>query len=308
MPHFPDRSMELSRSDFDFSSTQRAPWRRGNLIGEGSCGKVYQAMNEDTGQLLAVKVVRLDPNPSTADKQFTSLSQEISILRSLRHANIVKYIHTDVVIDKREVNILLEYVPGGSLRSLLEKYGGLSRKVIKNYGYQIARGLHYLHSHNVIHRDLKSANVLVTDDAVVKLTDFGCSKKCYDGEIIKSVKGSPYWIAPEVLLQQGYDLKSDIWSFGCLLIEMATGRPPWSELSDRATDVIKMIMTKGRLPRIPTEPQDFAELVNACVNRNPEERPTAEQVMKSHYFLTHSADCSQSFISKDSSFTWYESK
>jgi serine/threonine protein kinase len=307
--NFPDNSLDLSRSDLDFSQSGRShQYRRGNKIGEGTTGKVYQALDEESGQLTALKVIKLDSNQIQAEKQFNSVTQEVQILKSLRHVNIVKYIQTDVNLDLREISIVLEYVPGGSLRGLIEKYGALSPKVIKNYGYQIIKGLSYLHNHNVIHRDLKSANVLVTDNAIIKLTDFGCSKKCEEGESLKSIKGSPYWIAPEVLLQEGYSFESDIWSFGCLLIEMATGHPPWSEYSDRATEVIKLIMTKGKLPKIPQSPPDFYDLVSSCLNRNAEERPSAELILRSPYFLSHSASCSHSFISKDSSYTWYENK
>lgn len=304
-----DDNLNMSKSELESTGTQRlCQWRLGELIGQGTAGKVYQAMDEETGQLLAVKIIKLDSNPFVAEKQFHSLSQEISLLKSLKHVHIVRYLQTDVVLDERQVKILLEYVPGGSLYSILHKFGPLSQKVIKTYSYQIIKGLQYLHSHQVIHRDLKSPNVLVTDDAVIKLIDFGCSKRCEDGEINKSIKGSPYWMAPEVVLQQGHSFSSDIWSFGCLLIEMSTGKPPWSEYSKKAVDVIKLISIPGKLPKFPQGPTQLLELIAACINRNPEERPTADQIMRHHYFSNTAESASFTMISKNSSFTWCESK
>lgn len=298
-------SVEFSKSDFELLGSQKMyQWRLGELIGRGTSGNVYQAMDEDTGQLLAVKIIRLNKNPNIAEKQFYNLSQEISLLKSLRHVHIVRYLQTEVEIDQRKVKILLEYIPGGSLRTILDKYGGLSQKVIKTYAYQIIKGLQYLHIHQVMHRDLKSANILITDDAIVKLIDFGCSKRINDGEISMSLIGSPYWMAPEVALQQGHSYSSDIWSFGCLLIEMCTGNPPWSEYSNKAVEVIKLISTPEKLPNFPECPLALLELIKWCLNRNPEERPTADQVIRHHYFSNLSASASHTVNSKNSSFTW----
>lgn len=298
--NYPENSFELTKTCQDFShKSSNHRYRRGNLIGEGMTGKVYQALDEDSGQLTALKVIKLDSNVNKAEKQFNNFKQEVEILKSLRHPNVVKYIQTDFNLDIREISIALDYVSGGSLRELIEKYGALPPMVVKNYAYQIIKGLTYLHTHNIIHRDLKSANVLVTDDAIVKLTDFGSSKKCGDGDVLKSIKGSPYWMAPEVLMQEGYTFSSDIWSFGCLLIEMATGCPPWSEYSDKTNEIIKLIMTKGKLPRIPHQSRSFYNLVLTCINRNPEERPSAEAIIEDKYFFSYCASSSNTLISKD---------
>ena len=298
--NYTKNSFEVSITGLNFSQTSRNHrYCRGNLIGEGMTGKVYQALDEESGQLIALKVMKLDSNPTKADEQFNSLKQEVDILKSLSHVNIVKYIQTDFNLNLREISIALDYVSGGSLRGLIEKYGALPPMVVRNYAYQILKGLNYIHTHNVIHRDLKSANVLVTDVAVIKLTDFGSSKKCGEGEVLKSIKGSPYWMAPEVLIQEGYTFSSDIWSFGCLLIEMATGRPPWSEYSDKTNEIIKLIMTKGKIPKIPQNSQSFYNLVLTCLKRNPEERPSAYAILKDPYFYSDCAITFHTSISED---------
>ncbi|OMJ81076.1 hypothetical protein SteCoe_18535 [Stentor coeruleus] len=279
-------------------------WRRGNLIGEGVYGKVFQAMDQDTGELLAVKIIKLSNNSETAEKQFYLLSQEIELLKSLRHINIIKYYQTDISMDSKCVNIILEYVTGGSLRDLLLKYGSFSENVIKNYIIQILKGLVYLHSKNIVHRDLKSANILVTEDAVIKLSDFGCSRKMENGDISMSIKGSPYWMAPEVVLQEGHGLPSDIWSLGCLIIEMATGKPPWSEISNKASDIIKLISMPGRVPKIPDLSSDLKDIVKKCLNRDPSLRPTARLLLMHQCITSYSMSTSHSYVSKNSINGW----
>ncbi len=190
-------------------------------------------------------------------------------MRDLEHPNIVKYIYTDISEDKDGVDILLEYVPGGSIRSLLDKFGVLDEKIIRIYTRQILQGLDYLHSRGIVHRDLKCANVLVNNDATIKLSDFGASKRLGMHETghyekSKSLIGSPYWMAPEVILRQGHGSAADIWSLGCVMIEMLTGKPPWSQpggkkdvnkiMSDIANSTsIYIIYIVHRTPEIPSE-------------------------------------------------------
>ena len=125
---------------------------------------------------------------------------------------------------------------GGSLESLLSLYGGLRENVISNYTYQILKGLEYLHTNKIIHRDIKAANILV-NKGVWKLTDFGASKKILEDikqEKYKSFIGTPYWMAPEVITQQGHGRFADIWSLGCTVYEMLTSKPPFSEFNEFA--------------------------------------------------------------------------
>ena len=129
--------------------------------------------------------------------------------------------------------------------------------MIRKYTEQLLLGLEYLHQNNIVHRDIKCANILVDNGGTVKLTDFGASKRLqtnsiYEGyELSKSLKGSPYWMAPEVASQKGHSYPADIWSLGCMIIEMITGQPPWSEFSSRSNEVIRLITTEKRVPKIP---------------------------------------------------------
>ena len=196
-----DFAQSRSRNIINFASYDRKTtesrvvrWKRGNLIGEGSYGEVYQAMNIDTGELLAVKSFKLSSNPFCASQEFNNIKRELTIMKSLDHLNVIKYFQTNYFPETKSINILMEYMPSGSMNGLIKKYKGFSEDVIRNYTKQLLLGLDYLHRNDIVHRDLKSANILVTEDGVVKLSDFGCSRKfnlCSKGYSLK-FKGSPY--------------------------------------------------------------------------------------------------------------------
>lgn len=152
------------------------------------------------------------------------------MLKTLDHPNIVKYYYTDISSDGQGVDIVLEFVPGGSIRSLLDKFAAFDERLVKIYTRQMLEGLKYLHINGIVHRDLKCANVLVDNMGVIKLSDFGASKRIVqdynneldEGSLSKSVKGSPYWMAPEVIKRTGHAKPADIWSLGCCVLEMLT--------------------------------------------------------------------------------------
>jgi serine/threonine protein kinase len=288
----PDREKELTEQTvYDTLNIQQGliRWRRGDLIGQGMFGRVYQALNLDTGELLAVKTYKLNANQSIARSELINIKRELLILRSLDHPNIVKYFQVDVSQEDSSVDIITEYVPSGSLFALLEKYKGLSESVIQNYTKQLLEGLSYLHENEVVHRDLKSANILVTENSTLKLTDFGCSRR-FDSDSngqSRSFKGSPYWMSPEMVLKLGHSYPSDIWSLGCLIIEMATGRPPWSNYSKYSKDVLKLIAEPGNLPDIPKISTVLKEFLLLCLTREPHKRPSARDLL-CHEFITSS--------------------
>ena len=204
------------------------------------------------------------------------MKKEVSVLKRLNHENIVKYYQTDLSRDLYTIDVLLEFVPGGSLKCLLHKYHALEIDIIRNYSLQILKGLEYLHSNKIVHRDLKSANILVSFNGTVKLTDFGSSLP-FEGEshkLSKSFKGSPYWMAPEVVLREGHSFPADIWSFACVLIEMATGQPPWSNYSRETKQVLGLIAKESSLPDIPSTDPGLKHVIIECLNRDPLLRPS----------------------------------
>ena len=269
-------------------------WQRGILIGQGAYGKVYECLNLDTGELHAVKYIELLGTPEQILREVHYLKLEISILQSLSHPNIIRYIHAESDQDFTGVNILMEYVPGGSLRHLLNKLGRFEESMAAVYIHQVLDGLQYLHSMGIIHRDIKAANILVSQGGLIKLSDFGAAKRLGSNlcdsreEICKSLKGSPYWMAPEVANRSGHSFSADIWSVGCLLIEMITGSAPWSSISKSVKEVLQLIV-QGRRPPIPEGlSKTCVSFIKLCLQINPSERPTATYLLN-HKFLNKSA-------------------
>jgi serine/threonine protein kinase len=186
--------------------------------------------------------------------------------------------------------IYLEYIPGGSLGSLITKYGPLSEKLIKIYLRQILLGLKYLHSLGIVHRDIKAENVLLDTDGTIKLTDFGCSgqisitKSLNENDLLNSLKGTIPWMAPEVILQKDYGSKADIWSLGCLLIEMKTGKSPWGKMDNFIQAMLK-IGKSDSTPEIPENiSENFRNFLNLCLNRNSKLRADINLLLN-HQFI-----------------------
>jgi mitogen-activated protein kinase kinase kinase len=136
-------------------------WKLGDMIGEGAFAKVFECINVETGELMAAKQFKSSQDPEKLEKEFTNMRKEIKLLRDLSHPNIVRYYQTDLFKESGEIYLLIEYIQGGSLKALIKKYKSLAESIARNYIRQLLRGLVYLHESGVIHRDLKSANVLV---------------------------------------------------------------------------------------------------------------------------------------------------
>ncbi|XP_024372510.1 mitogen-activated protein kinase kinase kinase 3-like [Physcomitrium patens] len=162
----------------------------------------------------------------------------------------------------------------------MQKFQVFDESLISSYTRQILTGLEYLHSKNTVHRDIKCANILVDSDGQVKLADFGLAKQMKDS-LATSVKGSPYYMAPEILSpgpnKPPSGLAVDIWSLGCTVLEMAEGKPPWSDLQGYA---FFFKVTKGELPPIPEHLSDLAkDFVTQCLRTRPEDRPTVKDLL-----------------------------
>ncbi|KAL9447348.1 hypothetical protein AB3S75_014918 [Citrus x aurantiifolia] len=264
-------------------------WRKGELIGCGAFGRVYMGMNLDSGELLAVKQVLIAANFASKEKaqdHIKELEEEVKLLKDLSHPNIVRYLGT--VREEESLNILLEFVPGGSISSLLGKFGPFPEAVMRTYTKQLLLGLEYLHNHGIMHRDIKGANILVDNKGCIKLADFGASKQVAELATVsgaKSMKGTPYWMAPEVIRQTGHSYSADIWSVGCTVIEMATGKPPWSQQYQEVAALFHIGTTKSHPPipeHLSVKAKDF---LLKCLEKEPDLRPTASELLK-HPFVT----------------------
>ena len=232
---------------------------RGQLIGKGTYGKVYLGMNATTGDFLAVKQVEVNQRVAQQDKErikemVAALDQEIDTMQHLEHPNIVQYLGCE----RKEfsISIYLEYISGGSVGSCLRKHGKFEESVVRSLTRQTLEGLAYLHAEGILHRDLKADNILLDLDGTCKISDFGISKKSdniYGNDATNSMQGSVFWMAPEVVRSQGqgYSAKVDIWSLGCVVLEMFAGHRPWSR--EEAIGAIFKLGSMNQAPPIPDE-------------------------------------------------------
>ncbi|RDW70024.1 putative MAPKK kinase [Coleophoma crateriformis] len=271
-------------------------WMKGALIGQGSFGSVYLALHAVTGELLAVKQVET-PSPGSNSQtdarkksMIDALKREISLLRELQHPNIVQYLGASSTVD--HLNIFLEYVPGGSVTSMLNSYGALREPLIRSFVRQIVTGLAYLHSRDIIHRDIKGANILVDNKGGIKISDFGISKKIEASNLLSSgaqnaknrpsLQGSVFWMAPEVVKQTSYTRKADIWSLGCLVVEMMTGTHPFPDCSQ-----LQAIFKIGGAKISPTIPDHASAEAKTFLSQTFEidhaSRPSADELLFSPF-------------------------
>uniref|UniRef100_A0A9J7X2H3 Mitogen-activated protein kinase kinase kinase 19 n=1 Tax=Cyprinus carpio carpio TaxID=630221 RepID=A0A9J7X2H3_CYPCA len=252
------------------------------------------------GQLIAVKQVALDASTSEmAEKEYERLEREVDLLKTLHHTNIVGFLGT--ALCENAVSIFMEYVPGGSISNILSRFGPLPEKVFVLYTRQILEGVAYLHANRVIHRDLKGNNIMLMPNGVVKLIDFGCARRlsCLQtstgskSDLLKSVHGTPYWMAPEVISETGHGRKSDIWSIGCTVYEMATGKPPLAHMNKIAA-LFYIGAQKGLMPSLTDDFSTHAKgFVKACLTRDPKQRPSAEELLRHPFISHHSQACNR---------------
>ncbi|XP_017550546.1 mitogen-activated protein kinase kinase kinase 19 isoform X1 [Pygocentrus nattereri] len=274
-----------------FSVDDTVTWTKGEVLGRGAYGTVCCGLTSQ-GQLIAVKQVVLDISTSeTAEKEYIRLEREVDLLKNLHHPNIVGFLGT--ALTDNIISIFMEYIPGGSISSVLNRFGPLPEKVFALYTRQILEGVAYLHDNRVIHRDLKGNNIMLMPTGIVKLIDFGCARRLNHlstsgghSDLLRSVHGTPYWMAPEVINETGHGRKSDIWSLGCTVFEMATGKPPLAHMGKIAA-LFYIGARKGLMPSLP---EDFSEeakgFVKACLISNQKERPSAAELLR-HPFISH---------------------
>ncbi|XP_054481552.1 serine/threonine-protein kinase 36 [Anoplopoma fimbria] len=192
------------------------------LVGEGSFGRVYKGRKRFSGQVVALKFM---PKVGRSEKELRSLKREIEIMRDLQHPNIVQLF--DSFETETEVVVVTEYAEG-QLFQILEDDGNLPESQVREIACQLVSALYYLHSHRILHRDMKPQNILLGKTGVVKLCDFGFARAMSVSTLVlTSIKGTPLYMSPELVEEKPYDHTADLWSLGCILYELHTGAPPF---------------------------------------------------------------------------------
>ncbi|XP_073264184.1 mitogen-activated protein kinase kinase kinase YODA isoform X1 [Populus alba] len=298
-------SVPRSPSRMENPTSSGTRWQKGRMLGRGSFGDVYLGFNRsvqrERGEMCAMKEVALFSDDAKSKESAQQLGQEIVLLSRLHHPNIVQYYGSETVDDK--LYIYLEYVSGGSIYKLLQEYGQFGQKAIRSYTQQILCGLAYLHAKKTVHRDIKGANILVDPTGRVKLADFGMAKHISGQSCPLSFRGSPYWMAPEVIKNSnGCNLAVDIWSLGCTVLEMATTKPPWSQYEGVCKIKVPAMFKIGNSKELPEIPDDLSDdgkdFVRQCLQRNPSHRPTAAQLLE-HPFVNNVAPMERPFLSPE---------
>ncbi|KAK4317534.1 hypothetical protein Pmani_011378 [Petrolisthes manimaculis] len=246
-------------------------------LGEGSYGSVYKALHKESGQVLAIKQVPIDTD-------LQEIIKEISIMQQCDSHHVVKYYGS--YFKDSDLWIVMEYCGAGSVSDIMRlRKKTLTEEEIATVVHDTLRGLEYLHLRRKIHRDIKAGNILLNTLGHAKLADFGVAGQLSDTMAKRNtVIGTPFWMAPEVIQEIGYDCVADIWSLGITALEMAEGKPPYGDIHPMRA--IFMIPTKP--PPSFREPDqwqpEFIDFVSRCLVKNPEERATATELLQ-HPFI-----------------------
>ncbi|KAF7374403.1 hypothetical protein MSAN_00324400 [Mycena sanguinolenta] len=263
-------------------------WIRGQVIKKRMRGGVYLGLNAATGEMLAVKQIGL---PQTLGDELPgrpsarTLKRELGNMKALRHPNLVEYLgheETDSIL-----SIFMPYVPGASIRETIRKYGALPPDLVKSFTSQIIDGLIYLHATGLIHGALKPSNVLVEPTGTCKIEGLCCSEtELRDNS--KAIPKAIFWTAPEIIRTQYkmYDSKVDIWSLGCIVLQMLTGKRPWFN-----TEAVAVMFKLYQQTLRPHPPDDLAldpavvDLMEKCLALKPEDRLSAVHLKRHHFLL-----------------------
>ncbi|CAD5234808.1 unnamed protein product [Bursaphelenchus xylophilus] len=269
--HFKLSSADLNKSPEDVFDVV-------SKVGEGSYGSVHKAIHKDSGQVLAVKKVPVDTD-------LQEIIKEITIMQECNSPFVVKYFGS--YFKNSDLWIVMEYCGAGSISDIMRlRRRTLTEDEVCAVLKDTIKGLSYLHSLKKIHRDIKAGNILLNMDGNAKLADFGVAGQLTDTMAKRNtVIGTPFWMAPELIQEIGYDTKADIWSLGITAIEMAEGRPPHAEIHPMRA--IFMIPTKP--PPMLKNPEEWSPLFNdfiaQCLVKNPEERTVAEKLLNHEFIL-----------------------
>ena len=280
------KDIELSRSEIeeklnDTHSEQKIrKYTKGKLLGRGGFARCYEFICQDNNKRFAAKVI--NKQNLTTERQKQKLRTEIKIHKSLHHNQVVAFEHN--FEDNENVYILLEICKNQTLNELLRRRKTLTEIEVQCYVIQLIKGLQYLHSHKIIHRDLKLGNLFLTDKMELKIGDFGLATKLdYDGEKKKTVCGTPNYIAPEVLDGGGHSYEVDIWAIGIIIYLLIVGKAPF-ETNDIKTTYKCIKSINYKFPENSKISYPAVKLIRRLLVKDPKDRPTFEDILMDDFF------------------------
>ena len=256
-------------------------YSKGRFLGKGGFAKVYEFVCLETKQVTAGKL--LDKTALTKARARQKLMSEIKIHRSLHHTNIVRF--ENFFEDDNFVYIMLELCTNQSLNDLVRRRKRLIELEVQCYLSQVLNALKYMHSHRVIHRDIKLGNIFLSDKMEIKMGDFGLAAKLeFDGERKRTICGTPNYIAPEILEgRSGHSYEVDVWSFGVLMYTMLIGKPPF-ETNDVKATYKRIKMNSYSFPDNCVISEEAKDLISRILVTDPEERPTIDDMLNHPFF------------------------
>ncbi|KAH8915532.1 Pkinase-domain-containing protein [Atractiella rhizophila] len=267
------------------TSDPNSLYQKSKKVGQGASGSVYVAKSLSTGKKVAIKQMDLHHQPR---KEL--IVTEILVMKESQHPNIVNFLDSFLV--KHELWVVMEYMEGGALTDVID-HNTLEENQISSICLETCKGLQHLHSKSIIHRDIKSDNVLLDSDGQVKITDFGFCAKLTDQKSKRATMvGTPYWMAPEVVKQKEYGAKVDIWSLGIMAIEMIENEPPY--LDEEPLKALYLIATNGTptLKRPEKLSKELKNFLAVCLCVDVKSRAGAEELLE-HEFLQKACSLSE---------------
>ena len=266
--------------------TSVGDWKKIKIIGKGGSSTVFKAsLKSDNASFIAVKQI---DTVGLLDNQISNIELEIATIRELNHPNIIRYLGTERTENK--IYILLEYADRGSLRQYYQRKGALRESQTASCTAQILSGLEYLHAKGIAHRDIKCANILLTQARECKLADFGASKNYHHMSVVSGLKGTPNWMAPEVIkgdqMTDGW-LHADVWSLGCTVVEMASGNMPYSNYDNPMTAMYHIANGEAPSVRDVEVSSQLQSFVHACCAIDPTKRPSVMELLQHAFVLPY---------------------
>lgn len=247
-------------------------------LGKGAFASVYKVTRKSDGKVYALKRVKIN---KMGRREISDALNEIRLLSSMKVKGVVSFFEAFLHNKDTELCIIMEFCGSGDLSGKIERYKKrrqyINERVIWTYASQLLEAIHFLHSHGILHRDIKAANCFLAEDGSVRLGDLNVSKRLKGRNKVQTQIGTPYYMSPEIWSNQPYDGKSDIWAFGCLIYELAALRPPFTGTS---LESLRRSVLSGRYPAIPrVYSTSLSNFIQQCLVLNPSRRADIDRLL-----------------------------